>query len=56
MLSQAENPAVITCQIVASVHDLFPSTKRIAKFSNFIMQRKDQLRGKSWLGFPGNSC
>lgn len=46
MLSQAENPGVITCQIVASVHDLLPSTKRTAKFSNFMRQRKDQLRGK----------
>lgn len=46
MLSQAENPGVITCQIAASVHDLLPSTKRIAKFSNFVRQRKDQLRGK----------
>lgn len=46
MLSQAENPGVITCQIVTSVHDLLPSTKRIAKFSNFVRQRKDRLREK----------
>lgn len=37
---------MITCQTVASVHDLFSSTKRIAKWSNFIKQGKNQLRGK----------
>lgn len=38
--------SVITCQSVASVQDLHSFIKWIAKCSNFIKQRKNQLRGK----------